>query len=643
MFLAPSSLDELSEETFFDHPWPSDFRLDSDGTPHFAGYPNPRSVPLLRNYIGAVESLVSGFSPAASGFLRFTAPIDPSSLPKDPPASLLETASVQLLDVDPSSPERGQRKLVSLRYQREAGVYWPENTLSFMPTLGFPLRPATQYAIVVTKAARSAEGAPLARARALDEVLGLAEAGAVTGEIRERWRPAMEEIDKAGIVREEIVHLSVFTTNDPTAELMAVRDHLHASYEAPSFDDSKWTVSAKNTLHTVYEGEYGPTPDYQQGRVPFAKSADGGGFEFRNGEPVVQRDFSLRFVLSVPNPSNCPMPASGYPIVLHAHGTGGDYQSHLRSGVFDDLSAHCIASMGIDQIFHGNRPGAPSPGPNKAQAEQLLFFNFENPHAARTNARQAAIDEIQRARLFTESKAEIPANVTNDMAIRFDPERVMFYGHSQGGLNGPLYLAVDDSARGSVLSGSGSMISVSLLEKTEPIDISKLVKGFFLALDKDEQHEVDPFHPAMSLAQTIVDTADPIHYVSRIVREPREGFPPKSIYQTEGVNPDGTGDSFTPPTCIRVQAVATGLPLQSPVVYPFAEHDFAGLEVLAIPEAGVSGNLASGKASGVLAQWPASEARDGHFVIFDIAAARAQAAGFLRNLADDPRGKIPRP
>lgn len=639
LFLVPDGLDQLFEETFFDHPWPSDARLDPDGTPRFAGYPNPRGSSLLRNYLTAVEDLVVGFSPAASGFLRFEGALDASSLPPDPPATLLPSASVQLIDVDPSSPERGRRKLVTLRYQKEAGVYWPASTLSFMPALGFPLRPSTRYALVVTDGIRAEDGSTVGRAPQLDQVLGLVEPSAEARALRDLWASSIDELEGAGIERERIVHLTVFTTSDPTAELFAIRDDLHESFPAPTFDDTKWVRLGS----TLYEGEYGPSPDYQEGDLPFSKATSGGGFEFQNGKPVVQREFSLRFVLGVPDPERCPMPERGYPIVLHAHGTGGDYKSHVRSGTFDDLLDRCIASMGVDQIFHGNRPGSPAPGPGKTQAEQLLFFNFENANAARTNARQSAIDEIQRARLFTESKAEIPASVTGGDPIRFDPERVMFFGHSQGGLNGPLFLASDDGARGGVLSGSGSMISISLLEKTEPFDIGKLVKGLFLGLDGDEQGEVDPFHPAISLAQTIVDAADPIHYVGRIALEPRPGQAPKSVYQTEGVNEDGSGDSYTPPRCIRVQAVATGLPLQEPVIYPFLEHEWAGFEALAIPAGGLSGNLAGGRASGVLAQWPAREASDGHFVVFDVDAARKQAADFLRHLADDPKGSIPAP
>src|SRR5689334_23164268 len=37
IYLVPASLDELSQETFFDHPWPSDLRLE-DGSPRLTGY-----------------------------------------------------------------------------------------------------------------------------------------------------------------------------------------------------------------------------------------------------------------------------------------------------------------------------------------------------------------------------------------------------------------------------------------------------------------------------------------------------------------------------------------------------------------------------------------------------------------------------
>jgi hypothetical protein len=353
--------------------------------------------------------------------------------------------------------------------------------------------------------------------------------------------------------------------------------------------------------------------------------------------------FNLRFSLTVPTVDRCPMPNDGYPIVLYAHGTGGNFESYTRDGTARALAQRCIAAMGVDQIFHGTRPGAPPDG--SESTIELLFFNFENPIAARTNGRQSALDEVQRARLFTESHASVPASVSiTGKAIRFDPSQVMFFGHSQGGLNGPLYLAIDDSTRGGVLSGSGALITIGLLEKTQPSpSVSALVKSVFLGLRSDEEAEADVYHPIISMAQTIIDVVDPIHYGRHIVNSPREGFMPKSLYMTEGINPDGTGDSYAPPHGIEAHALAIGLPLQIPFERSIVESQWGGPKPIIIPQGGLSGGLGGGAASGVLAQWAVPPDSDGHFVVFDVPQATAQAAEFLRDLADNPKGRVPPP
>jgi hypothetical protein len=297
--------------------------------------------------------------------------------------------------------------------------------------------------------------------------------------------------------------------------------------------------------------------------------------------------------------------------------------------------------MGVDQILHGERPGAPS---DPFQVS-LLFFNFQNIHAFRTNTQQSAIDEVQRARLFTETGAFIPASVSaTGQDIRFDAAKVMFMGHSQGGLNGPLYLAVDDSSRGGVLSGAGAIAGLTLLYKTKPDPpIPNLVKTLLLGLSPDEEVEVDLLHPAMSFAQWLIDPWDAVNYARLTVREPLPGLTPKSVYMSEGIGPDGVGDSYAPPKGTEAQAINMGLPLQLPEQFPIEELQWGGPEPVTVPAEGLSGNLAGGAASGILAQWAPAPGRDGHFVIFDVPAAREQAAEFLRQLALDPVGRVPAP
>jgi hypothetical protein len=642
IYVVPASLDELSQETFFDHPWPSDLRLEN-GSPRLTGFYNPRGFPIIDDYAASVKGLLDGFSPAASGFMRFSGPIDEATLPATPKDALDPAASVQLLDIDPASPEHGKRKLVSLKWRAEEGVYYRPNTLAFMPAIGFPLRPHTRYALVVTDKVQAKTGGSIAQEPKLAQVVGVTDFDSATRAASAATAPAIKEIEAAGIDRSTIVHLSVFTTGDPTKELIAMRDAVSTSVLAPTVQAGTWTPGATTTDLDEYTAKYGPSPNFQVGNIPYQLEADGGGFVFANGIPVVQSTFDMRFSLSVPKAPKCPMPAAGYPIVLYAHGTGGDYQSYLSDGTARLLTQHCLAVMGVDQIFHGARPGAPPDGDESK--EGLLFYNFQNPVAARTNGRQSALDEVQRARLFTESHLSIPASVTLPKTeIHFDATKLMFFGHSQGGLNGPLFTAIDPSARGGVFSGSGAMIAIALLEKTKPDPSpAALVRTILLGLNTDEGGELDVFHPGMSLIQTIIDVEDPLHYGRLQATDPRPGFAAKSIYMTEGINPDGSGDSYAPPHGIEAHAMCIGLPPQLPLQHDIAELAWGGAQPVTVPADGLSDDIGGGKASGVLGQWAVPKNHDGHFVIFDVTAARNQSGKFLQDLAADPQGLVPAP
>lgn len=641
IFVVPASLDALADKAFFDHPFPSDLRKDANGAIVFKGFPNPSTLPLLAQYVAETEGLLKGFSPAAAAALRFDGAIDPSSLPADPPATLARDAAVQIVDVDPASPERGQRHLAQIHWQEAEGAYWPSNTLAVMPMLGRPLRTKTRYAVVVTNKVHAASGATISAASDLEEVLDRKPTTDRTRAVHDLYAPAVTELATAGVAAADIVHLAVFTTGDPTEETFAAMDDVAVSVPAPTARDWQRKDDAGDLV--VYEGTYGPSPNYQAGTIPFRKPADGGGFVVENGKPVLQGTFDLRFALAVPNEQACPVPAAGYPIVLYSHGTGGDYRSFVDDGTARAAAQKCLAVMGIDQIFHGTRPGAPAPNdPQRETTTQLLFFNLDNILAARTSNRQSAIDVVQQARLFSDTHVKVPAaTAKSGQEIAFDGTKIMFFGHSQGGLNGPLFLAGSNLARGAVLSGAGSDLALNLLEKTKPVDVAAAFRILVGLGDPEAATELNIFHPVMTLVQTVVDAADPLNYGGFIARSPRAGNTPKSIYQTEGIGPDGVGDSYAPPHGIEALSVAIGLPRQLPGVRAVVEAEWAGIADLSIPPEGVSGNLGGGLASGVLAQFAPSKGRDGHFVVFNDPTARAQAASFLANLAADPKGRIP--
>ena len=658
IFVVPTALSDLTDVHFFDHPWPSDLRRDANGMIVVTGLYNPFGEPIIADYVTAVTGVIPGFSVAASGFLRFNCDIDPTTLPASPPDSLAATSTVQIINVTASSPEHDQRHLAQVFWQQAVGEYWLPDTLAVMPALSYMLLPKTQYAIVVTSGVKTLGGGSIAPSPDLQEVLGLVTPSSRTQAAHDLYAPAVADLAALGISTSSIIHLAVFTTNDPAAELFSIADDVKATFPAPTVlteidagvDDagaSTWQYNAGDQepgVYDVYQGWYGPAPNFQQGTPPYTNT--GGSFVFDGGHAVIQNTFPMRFTLVVPNATACPMPANGYPILLYAHGTGGDWRSIIEEGnsVGDAMARQCIASIGIDEIFSGARPGAPAPNdPNLEGDEDAIFFNFQNPDAMRTNTRQSAIDIVQEARLFTQTHLTVPAGVSNTSAtIAFDATKVLFMGHSQGGLSGPPYLAADNSARGGVLSGSSSSVPITLLDKTDPPPSVAALWLIALGLTHPgDAAELNIFHPIMSFAQTVVDPIDPLVYMHYLVQGPRAGYAPKSIYQTEGVWPDGGGDTYAPPHGIEIGSAAIGLPRELPGIHARVEAPWSGLGDVTIEDGGLSGNLADGSASGVLGQFEPAPNDDGHFVFFDVPACRTQAAVFCKNLAADPKGRVP--
>jgi hypothetical protein len=128
--------------------------------------------------------------------------------------------------------------------------------------------------------------------------------------------------------------------------------------------------------------------------------------------------------------------------------------------------------------------------------------------------------------------------------------------------------------------------------------------------------------------------------VPYIIKSPRHDVH-KSIYMTEGIAADGTGDNYAPPDGIEIASVSMGLPRQLPGVLPVPMAAWGGLADVTVPPEGLSGNLGGGTATGILAQFPPVAGSDGHFVIFDVLAARVQSTQFMKNLAADPKGRLP--
>ncbi|MCS6912046.1 MAG: alpha/beta fold hydrolase, partial [Myxococcota bacterium] len=475
-----------------------------------------------------------------------------------------------------------------------------------VPVPGLPLRERTTYAAVLTSALRAADGGPVRPDPRLSMLLSEEEPDdpALRADWQ-RYRPLRAYV-AAHPFAGSIVGATVFTTQDATSLMHRLRQAVHRT---PPPEPLELTfIRDHDGLCHIYHGRFS-SPNFQVGQPPYLRS---GGYIAvdEDGMPQPQRTEELRFALSVPN---APMPPDGWPVALYAHGTGGDFESFIREGI-DLRAAHIeaggrlmarMAVISIDQVLHGPRDPSHSP-------EELTFFNLTNIVAARDNPRQSAADYFQLVRLV--QGMSIAAAPVTRRPIRFDPRRIYFVGHSQGGLIGPLFLAAEPAVRAAVLSGAGAVLVLSLLHKRRPADVASLVSGLL-------QEPAGPDHPFLHLLQAYFEPADPNNYGRLIVREPPPGMAPKSVFQSLGVT-----DLFTPLPNIKALALSLGVQPVLPALTDIEDLALAGLSWASPP---VAGNVAAGQATAVLRQYAQREPGDGHYVLFDRLQARQDWSRFL--------------
>jgi predicted esterase len=586
-------------DDFYALPFPNDRWRDPDGTLDLSRFPT--NSLLVDAYRAAAEEL-DGFGLNQPVYARFDSELDPGSLPTAA-ESTGERASVYLVDIDPASPERGRRVPALVRFRARATQTIGPNHLVVRPYPGFGLAGGTTYAAVVTDRTRSASGGDVLAAasfRALAEGRGDPALAAV-------YAPLFAWLDEpGGDERADVVTAAVFTTQRATSIAPAIRSGVFAAPAPVATNVMEMPLPEVQDLR-IFVGDY-EAPNFQRGDVPYRNAPAGKILVGADGAAIVQRMEPMRFGLTVPVG---PMPAAGWPIAIYQHGTSGDHLTFVEDQTATVLAAQGIAVISTDQVLHGPR--------NPGGDEQIDFFNVGNPYAMRDNSLQGAADAWSQMRLAL--GLAIP---DGQSAIRFDPSKLFFFGHSQGGSTGPAFVAFEPALKGAVLSGTAGLLSLSLLHKTKPLDVASLLQTFL----RDEPLDED--NPSLALCQMWFERADGINYAPMMVRAPGLGpdgtrLAPRNIFQTEGFT-----DTYTPNPAIEAMAVAIGGDLvQGP------DHaDVPGLTALrgrAVLAPPFSNN--AGAVTAVLAQYRSRPDSDGHYVVFDIPLAVRQSGEFLGTLA----------
>ncbi|MEM6960663.1 MAG: hypothetical protein AAF550_02835 [Myxococcota bacterium] len=304
--------------SFFDLPFPSDLRKNPDGTLELDAWPNPFELSLLQEYIDAASSL-TGFGTNSAMYLRLSEPPDLGTLPADPQAALSSDASVFLVNLDSESSDYGRRHPVEYYFRETATPYWPSHTLAVRPMLGIPLDGDTTYGLVLTDDVRTEDGESYVRDRYLEQLL-FGATGDGQDEARAVLRPLIDWAQDSGIALDRLRGVTVFTTQDPRAELETLRQWMLDNVDPPLAMESAWRVLTHAEGFTLLEGRFDALPVFQQGDAPYFE--DGGDIQWVDGEPILQDVLQPRFALSIPADSTSPgLGSAGYPIVVYAHGS----------------------------------------------------------------------------------------------------------------------------------------------------------------------------------------------------------------------------------------------------------------------------------------------------------------------------------
>lgn len=578
---------ERAAGDFYRLPFPNDARRTEQGI-DLAGHPAPppsTGAGLVGSLIDASESdplgYARGFGPQQTVYMRFASPplfcgqgcgedrpprIEPGCMGAEE-----ELPSVYVVDLsrDQAGEFVGFDTGVPFSWQASRGdrPYICGPWIGIRPdpsesnsSLGW--KPGRTYAVFVHSRVRGCDGEvrvvssqDVNFASALDSGLPAAQRDQVWQAYLplRQWLSSSPSYPDGGRVRpEDLLGAAVFTVRDPSEAMHRVAAQGELSNESANTpfrvsDLIECTaLECRSELFRAYLGRL-ELPAFQVGNAPFS---DGEGQIDVTADGVVLSTGSEVVTISVSIPKT-DMPAKGWPVAVYGHGTGGDALSQFRDGISSELAGietddgvARFAVVSIEQVGHGERRGSADLDP------ELLAWSLNNPGARRGLRLQAAADQLAVARSLPRLSAELErAFGSRDM--RLNPERIAWFGHSQGGEAQVLAVATLTGDAPLVLSGVGGALMERWSEKSRPYRSSEVLRSALVDATMDDVR----YHPVVSLLQGYLEEVDPLVFAQRLTRGSRAGGGEKHVLHLIG-----EGDRVTPNTSSLALARGLGGP-----------------------------------------------------------------------------------
>jgi pimeloyl-ACP methyl ester carboxylesterase len=367
------------------------------------------------NLVQALETL-DGWGTAGALFLHFSEPVDPGSFTPE---------TVHLIAMNAEGTE--------LPWE----VTWEdEGTAAFIVPL-LPLVPATRHALVI-EGLTNLDGDRFWASQDLGQAL---EGTHSDVRMRQHAPALLQALDQTGVSTHDAVAVLVFTTQSLYEQDRAVMAWLDENPGQVSLVAGEPCVEDSGIIETC-PAMLTVRAFVDEDRV----------FTFGPGESAVP---GATWTLAVDVHLPLERVAGPLPVVIYGHGLGGD-RGESR-GLARDLAPLGIAVVALDAPAHGEHPTTTT------TTDFFWIFQFFGIDPAtqafdvfqlRNNWRVAAHDKLQ---LTAAIRSGFDAD--QDGQVDLDGTRVLYAGHSLGGIMGAQLLALDRDLLGADLSVPGGRVS----------------------------------------------------------------------------------------------------------------------------------------------------------------------------------------
>ena len=630
-----SALADYAAPELYAAPWPDERLRRADGTVDISAFPNPRGVPIVDQLTDILRG-ADGFAISSTIYFPLSGPIDETSLPADPHASLIPNSSVFLVDVDPSSPDLGRRTPVDVSFAIDPGPFGVPNLLAVLPLQGRPLHPGRLYAAVVRTRVRQLDGTSVGVAPATAALLRAERPEGMSDGAFAAHQTAIDALHTHGIDDESVVAMAVFRTWDPTRELSEARAQvLAAPLPTPSAFEPREVFDDYCVFHATV-----PMPDFQAGDPPY-ESTGGAWARGADGTLVTQRDATSTIWVTVPRRA---MPDGGFPTAVFVRTGGGGDRPMVDRGPHAEPHGEAIApgTGPALQFARAGFAGVSVDGPlgglrnSGGWDEQFAIFNINNPAGLRDNIRQSALELMLLAQLLPTLSIDASScagfdTTAGDGIAHLDSAALTLMGHSMGATIAPLAVALEPAYRALILSGAGGSWIENVIFKESPIHVRPAAES--LLRYSAQGRAVTEHDPALALLQWAGEPADPQVYARAIIDAPIVGAP-RSVLMFQGIL-----DTYIPPPVANALSLAMGLDLAGGALDARLSDRFVSLAGLldlagsAMIDLPAGANRGSGAITGVVVQHEEDGIEDGHEVAFQTADAPHQYRCFLESLA----------